>query len=179
MFAAALLAVALGGVGVAQAQSLQRHESQFWVWYAPARWVAAEGRAGIDISSPTGVHHVGYAFSGWPGPVSHADVVNLVAGNGALDVHPLRSVRVSRGGRAAPFGGGVRRVYTWRAYRTDRREGTRGVLKVDVFNSDATATYGFAATVYNSPTRSWRRQRRLLARLSRVISFKPESPFAN
>jgi hypothetical protein len=175
------LAAALTALPAASAPAkvdLKRHESANWVWYAPKGWVAAQGFAGIDISSPdSGRKHVGQGFSGTAFPVSHQEVVDYLIATGGLDLHPLTNVGIISAGQPFAFGGGVRRVYQWAGFRTDLKHRTRGTLKVDVFNDDSTATYGFAATVYNAPKRRWRRVKGLLARLSKLIFYKPHSPF--
>jgi len=176
----ALLA-ALASTSALPAQAkvdLKRHESQNWVWYAPKGWVAAQGFAGIDISSPdSGRRHVGQGFSGTAFPVSHQEVVDYLIATGGLDVHPLKNVGIISAGKPFGHAGGVRRVYQWGGFRTDLKHRTRGTLKVDVFNDDSTATYGFAATVYNAPKRRWRRAKRLLLRLSKLIFYKPHTPY--
>jgi hypothetical protein len=176
---AMLLAFAAGSAAPAHAKvDLKRHESQYWVWYAPKAWVAAQGFAGIDISSPdSGRRHVGYGFSGTAFPVTHDEVLAYLVESGGLDLHPLQNVGVLSAGPAFAFAGGVRRVYQWAGFRTDLGHRTRGVLKIDVFNDDSTATYGFAATVYNSPKRRWRRAKRLLRRISNLLFYKPHEPF--
>ena len=180
-----LLAIiaALASTGALPAQAakvkLKRHESANWVWYAPKGWVAAQGFAGIDISSPDrGRKHVGYGFSGTAFPVSHQEVVDYSIATGGLDVHPLRNARIISSGGPFSFAGGVRRVYQWAGFRKDLKHRTRGTLKVDVFDDDSTATYGFAVTVYNSPKRRWKRVKRLLTRVSKLIFYKPHDPFA-
>jgi hypothetical protein len=160
----------------ASAAKLQRHEETFWTWYAPKGWVAAHGRAGIDISSPrSGKLHVGQGWSGTAFPVTHQEVVDYLVQTGGLDLHPLRNVQVRGGATAQQIGPGAeRRTYRWSGFRTDLRHVTRGILKVDVF--DQNFSYGFAATAYNSPKSQWRDVRHLLTRLSKLLFYKPQSP---
>lgn len=155
---------------------LKRHENRYWVWYAPGGWTAAWGRAGIDITSPTGVLYVGQGFSGTAFPVTHREVIDYLLGSGALDVHPLRRVRIIRSRKPAPFGGGVRQKLQWKAFRTDRRERVRGTLLVDVFSDHATRAYGFASTVYVAPKRKWRKKKRKLRKVSKTLFYKPQTP---
>jgi hypothetical protein len=156
---------------------LKRHEGEHWVWYGPKGWVAAEGFAGIDITSPdSGRKHVGQGFSGTAFPVTHSEVVSYLIQTGGLDVHPLRNVTILSSGQPFAFGGGQRQVFRWRAFRKDLKHRTRGVLKVDVVNDDARGVYGFATTVYNAPKRRWKRVRRLLTRISKLIFYKPQNP---
>ena len=173
---AALLVAALMLTCTAAAQAWVRHDGRWWTYYLPtSRWVAAESSAGIDISSPTGVFYVGYGFSGSPFPLTNQQVVDYTVRTGGLDVHPLRAVHFTSRSRYSHVSTALRRVYNWTAVRTDRREKVRGVLTVDVFRSDATATYGFAASTRVSPTAQFRRQDPLLVTVLHRIFYHPHS----
>lgn len=176
LIAASLAAVATLVAAPASAEKLKRQESRWWVWYAPPGWVSAESANGIDITSPTGVLHAGYGWSGSAFPVSHRDVRDYVAGSGGLDVHPLARVSFPRTGRPFAFAGGTRQVSVFRAFRRNRRQWIKGVLKVDVFNPSAGA-YGFATSVIGAPVRKFKRSRRTLNRVLRLIFYKPHSPW--
>jgi hypothetical protein len=174
----ALLAAAAGALLLAPvAHGWVRKESDRWVWYVPnQRWVEARSDNGIDISSPTGVLYVGHGFSQTPGPMTHQEVIDYLLRSGGLDVHPLRAVRFTRRGRAVAREGIVRRVYQWRAIRTDRRERVRGVLTVDVIRDDATFTYGFAVYSRVAPASLFHRWNRRLAFIQRHIFLRPRTP---
>jgi hypothetical protein len=171
-----LAAMAGATVAAAAMPKLKRHEDRYWTWYAPAGWVAAQSRAGIDISSPTGVLHVGYGFSGTAFPVSHEEVRDYLVQSGGLDVHPLRNVNFLRTGSPFRFAGGQREISQWSAFRSDRRERTRGTLKVDVFNDYSSGSFGFASSVYSAPKRKWKSQKGLLNRLLGLIFYRPQTP---
>jgi len=160
---------------VASRIKLKRHESRWWVWYAPPRWVAAESANGIDITSPTGVLHIGYGFSGTAFPISQAEVREYLTESGGLDSHPLSRVAFLRTGRPFAFAGGMRQISVFRAYRTNRRQWIRGILKIDVFESGGAP--GFAASVIGAPVRQFRGSRSTLERVLKLIFFKPRSPW--
>lgn len=157
---------------VTERAKLKRHQSRYWVWYAPKAWVATQGAAGIDVSSPdSGRMWVGAAFSGTGFPVTHDQVFGYLQSTGGLDSHPLRSVRVTRVSGERPFGSGSRRVYEWTARRVDLKEAVRGKLKVDVFSSIG---YGFALAAIVGPSRTWRKNSALLERLAGLIFYRPQ-----
>lgn len=159
------------------AEAWVRHETDRWVWYVPSSsWVDARSDNGIDISSPTGALYVGHGFSGSPLPVTHAWVVRFVRQNRALDVHPLRRVRMGRGRRAGSEGGISRRVYKWSGYRGDRRERVIGVLTVDVIGDQSTFSHGFATYSRVAPRSQYRRWARRLLFIQRHIFLRPRSP---
>ena len=154
-----------------------REESQRWVWYVPNHsWVDAQSDNGIDISSPTGVLYVGHGFGQTPGPVTHQEVIDYLVRSRGLDVHPLRGVRFTRRGRVVEKAGIARRVYQWRAYRTDKRQRVRGVLTIDAMSNDASFTYGFATYGRVAPTSLFRRWDRRLAFIQRHIFLQPRTP---
>ncbi|MEK6250449.1 MAG: hypothetical protein AABM43_00675 [Actinomycetota bacterium] len=155
--------------------NLVRHENQYWTWYAPAGWVDAHSANGIDVTSPTGTFHVGYGFSGWYQPVTHQDVINLLLQYGGLDSFPISNVVFTSLSQPFAFAGGQREILTWTAQRQGGPK-IRGVVKIDVFNDDASATYGFATTSYDGPRRKWNDEKGLLARLSKLIFYHPQSP---
>lgn len=152
---------------------LKRHQSKYWIWYAPRRWVAAKGASGIVVSSPdSGRKSVGVGFAGSGYPVSHAFVFKYLKASGGLDSHPLRNVRVIRKSRKIGFRGGSRQVYVWTARRADLRAKVRGELKIDVFSS---AGYGFMVAGINAPNASWRKDFRLLRRIAGTIFYRPQA----
>lgn len=159
------------------AEAWVRHETDRWVWYAPnSSWVDARSDNGIDISSPTGDLYVGHGFSGTPFPVTHAWVVRYAKQNRALDVHPLRQVRIGSGRRAGGRGGISRRVYKWSGYRTDRRERVLGVLTVDVISDPSTFSHGFATYIRAAPRSRYRRWARRLLFIQKHIRLRPRTP---
>jgi hypothetical protein len=159
------------------AQAWVRKESDRWVWYVPNHhWVDAQSDNGIDISSPTGVLYVGHGFSATPGPVTHKWVVGYAKRSHALDLHPLRRVRIGKGGPTVRHGGIARRLYRWTGYRTDRRESVRGVLTVDVIANDAAMSYGFAMSNRVAPASLFRRWNDRLAFIQRHILLHPRTP---
>lgn len=159
------------------AQAWVRHESDRWVWYSPnSRWVDAQSDNGIDISSPTGALYVGHGFGPTPGPVTHSWAVNYVKTSRALDLHPLRAVRIGRGRAGGGAEGIERRVYRWSGYRTDRRERVRGVLTVDTISNPATFSYGFATYSRVAPRSLLRRWNRRLTFIQKHIRLIPRSP---
>jgi hypothetical protein len=172
-----LAAVAAALLAAPAAQAWVRHETDRWVWYVPnSRWVNSQSDNGIDISSPTGELYVGHGFSGTPLPVTHAWVVRFVKQNRALDLHPLRRVRIGRG-RSAGAGGGIsRRVYKWSGYRKDRREPVVGVLTVDVIDDPATFSHGFATYSRVAPRSKWRRWSGKLRFIQKQIRLHPRTP---
>jgi hypothetical protein len=179
MAVVALLAIT--ALAAPAAQAWVRHESDRWVWYTPnSRWVDAQSDNGIDISSPTGALYVGHGFGPTPSPVTHSWVVNYVKTSKALDLHPLRRVRIGKG-RSAGGGDGIeRRVYKWSGYRTDRREGVRGVVTVDVINDPSTFSYGFAMYSRVAPRSLVGRWNRRLTFIQKQIRLIPRSPdFSN
>ncbi|MBK5232265.1 MAG: hypothetical protein JJE13_04715 [Thermoleophilia bacterium] len=152
---------------------LKRHQSKYWIWYAPRRWVAAKGASGIVVSSPdSGRKSVGVGFAGSGYPVSHAFVFKYLKASGGLDSHPLRNVRVIRKSRKIGFRGGSRQVYVWTARRADLRAKVRGELKIDVFSS---VGYGFMVAGINAPNASWRKDFRLLRRIAGAIFYRPQA----
>jgi hypothetical protein len=154
-----------------------RKESDRWVWYVPnSRWVDAQSDNGIDISSPTGVLYVGEGFGPTPAPVSHSWVVHYAKSSHALDLHPLRRVKIGRGGRIVQHGTIARRVYKWKGYRTDRHQRVRGVLTVDVISDPSTFSYGFAMYNRVAPRSLYRRWNGRLAFIQRHILLQPRSP---
>ena len=154
-----------------------REESNRWVWYVPNHsWVDSQSDNGIDVSSPTGVLYVGHGFGPTPGPVSHKWVVGYAKSSHALDLHPLRRVKIGRGGRTVRHGTIARRVYKWKGYRTDRHERVRGVLTVDVISDNSTFTYGFAMYNRVAPRSLYRRWNRKLSFIQRHILLQPRSP---
>ena len=172
-----IAALAMSLLAPAGAQAWVRKESNRWVWYVPnSHWVDAQSDNGIDISSATGVLYVGEGFGPTPGPVTHRSVVLYAKSSHALDLHPLRRVRIGRGGRVVRHGNIARRAYKWKGYRTDRHERVRGVLTVDVIRDDSTLTYGYA--VYNrvAPRSLYRRWSGRLAFIQRHILLKPRTP---
>jgi hypothetical protein len=174
----AIVAVLAGTLLMAPAaHGWVRKESNRWVWYVPnARWVDAQSDNGIDISSPTGNLYVGHGFSQTPAPMTHAQAVDFAVKSGGLDVHPLRKVQFTRRGRPVQRQGIVRRVYKWRAFRTDRRERVRGVLTVDVMSDPATFTYGYSMYSRVAPASMFRRWDRKLAFMQRHILLQPRTP---
>ena len=159
------------------AQAWVRHESDRWVWYTPtARWVDAQSDNGIDISSPTGALYVGHGFGPTPGPVTHSWAVNYAKTSRALDLHPLRDVKIGRGRAAGAAEGIERRVYRWRGYRTDRRERVRGVLTVDTIDNPESFSYGFAMYSRAAPRSLSRRWNRRLSFIQKHIRLIPRSP---
>jgi opacity protein-like surface antigen len=172
-----LAALALVVAGPASGAQLKRHESRWWVWYGPPGWVSAESANGIDITSPTGVFHAGYGWSSSAFPLNNGEVRDYLASSGGLDVHPLARLSFLRTGRAFSFAGGTRQVSVFRAYRTNRRQWIKGILKVDVFNDESTGSYGFAASVTGAPLREFRASRSALDRIVKLIFFKPRSPW--
>jgi len=177
VFLALVSALVLSVAGPASGAKLKRHESRWWVWYGPPGWVSAESANGIDVTSPTGVLHAGYGWSGTAFPVSHGEVRDYVTGSGGLDVHPLARVSFPRTGRPFSFAGGTRQVSAFRGYRTNRRQWIKGIVKVDVFNDASAGAYGFATSVYGAPVRKFRRSRSILDRILGLIFYKPRSPW--
>lgn len=172
-----LTALAFAVLAAPAAQAWVRHESNRWVWYTPnSRWVDAQSDNGIDISSPTGALYVGHGFGPTPGPVTHSWAVNYAKSSGGLDLHPLRSVRIGRGRSAGGADGIERRVYSWRAYRKDRRERVRGVLTVETINNPTTFSYGFAMYTRVAPRSLFRRWNRRLTFIQKHIRLIPRSP---
>ncbi len=154
------------------AQAWVRHESANWVWYVPnSSWVDAQSAAGIDVSSPTGALYVGEGFSSSAVPVTHKWVVRYLKRSHALDLHPLRKVKIGRGNRVHGGGGIVRKVYKWRGYRTDRHESVRGVLTVDIMNGG----YGFASYDRVAPKRLYKKWARRLKFIEKHILLVPHS----
>ena len=174
----ALLAALAATLLVAPAaEAWVRHETDRWVWYTPnSRWVDARSDNGIDISSPTGDLYVGHGFAGTPFPVSHDFVVRYARQSRALDVHPLRRVRIARGRRAGGGGGISRRVYKWSGYRTDRRERVVGVLTVDVISDPSSFSHGFAMYSRAAPRSRYRRWARRLVFIQKNIRLRPRTP---
>ena len=43
--------------------NFRRHQEQYWVWYAPASWIAASGKNDLHISSATGTLWNNYGAS--------------------------------------------------------------------------------------------------------------------
>jgi hypothetical protein len=171
----AILLVALFAAPAAQAWV--RKESDRWVWYVPSsRWVDAQSDNGIDISSPTGVLYVGHGFGPTPAPVSHRWVVGYLKQSHALDLHPLRRVRIGKGRAAGGSGGISRRVYKWSAVRTDRHERVRGVLTVDTISDPASFSYGFATYNRVAPKGLFRRWNRRLTFIQKHILLHPRTP---
>jgi hypothetical protein len=174
----ALLAAIAGALLFAPvANAWVRKESNRWVWYVPNNhWVDAQSDNGIDISSATGVLFVGMGFGQTPGPITHQQAVDIAVRSRGLDKHPLRGVRFVRASRPVEQQGIVRRVYEWRAYRTDRHERARGVLTVDVMTGDATFTYGFSMYARAAPASQFRRWNSRLAFMQRHIYLQPRTP---
>lgn len=152
---------------------LKRHQSKYWIWYSPSRWVAARAAAGIVVSSPDrGRRSAGVGFSGSGFPVSHNFVFDYLKTSGGLDSHPLTNVRIIRKSRKVAFRSGSRQQFEWTARRTDLREKVRGRLKIDVFTSFG---YGFMVAGINAPKSSWRRDFRLLRRIAGAIFYRPQA----
>lgn len=156
----------------AERTKLKRHQSRYWVWYSPRGWVAAQGAAGIDVSSPdSGRRWAGIAFSGTGFPVTQEQVFSYLESSGGLDSHPVSNVRVTRISPVDPFPGGSRRIFEWTGTRTDLRERVRGKLKIDTFTS---VGYGFALAAIVGPSRSWKKDRALLERIAGLIFYRPQ-----
>ena len=177
IFLTVLIALAFTALAAPAAQAWVRHESDRWVWYTPnSSWVNAQSDNGIDISSATGALYVGHGFGPTPGPVTHSWAVNYAKTSRALDLHPLRGVRIGRGRAAGGTDGIERRVYTWRGYRTDRHEHVRGVLTVDTISNPASFSYGFAMYSRVAPRSLFSRWNSRLKFIQKHILLIPRSP---
>jgi hypothetical protein len=139
-------------------------------------WVDSQSDNGIDISSPTGSIHVGLGFGPTIGPVTHEWAVDVAVNRGGLDPHPLRKLKLGRGSKPKQRQGIVRRVYKWRAYRSDRGERIKGVLTVDTFSDPLTLTHGYSLASRGAPSKKYRRWKKKLALMQKQIRLQPRSP---
>jgi hypothetical protein len=153
-----------------------RHEGKWFVWYAPDRhWTAVQSVGGIDLQSGDGSLAVGFGFSGWPSPVTFDDVVRVWAKT-MNDTGMISKLRQTGAGPVTKQGTISRRVYTWAAYRTDRKENILGVLTIHVFRDDAQGTYGFDAYTRLGPAARYGAVEPTLLRVQSLLFYKPHDP---
>lgn len=166
--AALLLAVVLAAPAGA-AYGLKRYESSVWIWYQPRDWSAAQGPAGIDISSPGAREVVSHGFSGTAGPVTNDEVLNYLRSNSSPRLLSFRTLR-----RSSPrtVGDITRVTYEWRARRGDNRLSIRGFSQIDVFNGP----YGFYNSGYLAPASKWSSQKGRLRFMWKNTRYLPQGP---
>lgn len=163
LLAASMASPAWGAYG------LVRYESSAWIWYQPRSWSAAQGPAGIDISSPGGREVVSHGFSGTAGPVTHGEVLNFLLNNSRPRLLGFKTLR-----RSSPrtVGDITRVTYHWRARRSDNRVSIRGFSQIDVFNGP----YGFYNSGYLAPASKWNRERGMLRFMWKNTRYLPQGP---
>lgn len=161
-------------VCVASAQAWVHRQGRWWSYSVPtAQWRASQTAAGIDISSPTGVLLVSYAFSQTPQSYTNQQVVNLTVGGHGLDSHPIGSLRFTSKGKYTSSAGWTDRTYQWTAVRTDLHQSVRGVLTTGVYSGGG--TYGIRAFGYVAPASQFAKQASLLATTVARIRYIPQS----
>jgi hypothetical protein len=157
------------GVPAASAAAAWAHWQgrYFSCWIPNTHWQVVENPSGIDISSPTGLATVSFAYvTNGPAPYSLTAVRNYVLSpqNG------FRSVRLlDQSGKFATGGGGVGRRTTFTALRVRDRTTVRGVLTAEVFNNNPYGPYGFAGYLRVAPANQWNTWSSTLAYIEKHI----------
>jgi len=161
-------------VCVASAQAWVHREGRWWSYYLPTpQWTASQNAAGVDISSPTGVLLVSYAFSQTPRSYSNDQVATLTANGHGLDSHPITSLRFTSASKYTSSGGWTDRTYQWTAVRTDLHQSVRGVLTTGVYSG--AGTYGIRAFGFVAPASQFAKQASMLATTVSRIRYIPQS----
>jgi hypothetical protein len=185
LIGSASLAVALAASVAAPAAAatppgnFERHEGAHWTWYAPPRWVAAEGANDIYISSPTGVQYLHYGAGGTPcyepSAFFSAARASYRSSHAAFGLYskPLASARYTKVGPIRTIGQSYYRQTS--RFQGRRRNGAqiRGELVLDIFAVEPlSGVCGERQQVRSAPSRGLARALRLL-RLVQSLIFGP------
>lgn len=141
----------------------------FIVWIPTRDWQVVESMSGVDISSPTGLATVSFAYvTNGPAPYDLAAIGRLILSPQA----GLTNARILR--RGAPHsvgGGGIGQVSEFTAVRTRDRRAVRGILNAQVYNNAALGAFGFAGYLQAAPLRDWAKWSPTLATIQKRIVF--------
>lgn len=152
-------AIAIAAFALVFASSASAHAD--WVhwqgkyyacWIPTKQWQVTESANSLNISSPTGIATVGFAYadnapSAYTLPGVRATI--LSPSTGLRSVHLLKQGRKFRSG-----GGGIGQTTSFTALRVSDNVVVRGLITVEVFNSGS-GGHAFAVYLQGAPKSQW------------------------
>jgi hypothetical protein len=161
---AALAVVAvLAPAGAASSAWIHWQGRHFTCWIPDRHWQVVESDNGLDISSPTGLAEVSFAYAtNGPSNYGIGQIVGILLSPqaGIANARILGHGAVYRTG-----GGGAGQVVTFTGVRVRDRTLVRGILRVEVFGN------AFDAYEQRAPARQWAAWAPTLAAVQNHITF--------
>lgn len=141
----------------------------FSVWKPTRNWQVVESANSLDVSSPTGLATVSFAYAtNGPAPYDLIAVRNALLSPNA-GITGIRSERT--GGVSATGGGGLSQTTNFVAIRIRDHRLVRGVMTCQVFNTAPFGPYAVAAYERAAPKRQWSKWAGTLKRVQDRITF--------
>lgn len=139
----------------------------FIVWKPSRAWQVVESPRSVDVSSPTGLATVSFAFvTDNPAPASLSKVISLSLSPQA----GMTKVRILSRGRPYQIGTiGRGQIVTFAAVRARDRRVVRGNVTAQVFSNPTTGAYGFAAYQQVAPLGQWSKWAPTLAQVQKRL----------
>lgn len=141
----------------------------FTAWIPTRKWQVVESANSLDVSSPTGLATASFAYAtnGFA-PYSLTAVRDtLLSPSGGLS-----AVRSKASGRvSATGGGGQSQTTNFVAVRTRDHKVVRGVLTVQVFNTEPFGPYAVAGYERAAPKKQWTKWAKTIKQIQDRIVF--------